>query len=87
MYILNGRSILISIIDTILYFKHLNLMKKENIRNLVDQGSYMSAHALLNLLEEFGKRDKMSGFPSILSFFPNEFKNSLTQEQVRFHFS
>ena len=30
---------------------------------------YMSAHFLLNLLNEFGKRDKMLGLPSILSLF------------------
>ena len=33
----------------------------------------MTAHALLNLLNEFGKRDKMQGLPSILSLFCNEF--------------
>ena len=33
----------------------------------------MSAHVLLNLLSELGKRDKMQGLPSILSLFPNEF--------------
>ena len=33
----------------------------------------MTAHALLNLLNEFGKRDKMRGLPSILSLFRNEF--------------
>ena len=32
----------------------------------------MSAHVLLNLLNELGKRDKMRGFPSILSLFSNE---------------
>ena len=37
------------------------------------RGSYMSAHVLLNLLNEFGKRDKMRGLPSILSLFRNEF--------------
>ena len=36
-------------------------------------GSYMSAHVLLNLLNELGKRDEMRGLPSILSLFPNEF--------------
>ena len=36
-------------------------------------GSYMSACVLLNLLNELGKRDKMRGFPSILSLFCNEF--------------
>ena len=38
-------------------------------------GSYMSAHVLLNLLNELGKRDKMRGLPSILSLFRNEFNN------------
>ena len=32
-----------------------------------NRGSYMSAHVLLNLLNELGKRDKMRGLPSILS--------------------
>ena len=33
----------------------------------------MSAHVLLNLLNELGKRDKMRGLSTILSFFRNEF--------------
>ena len=33
----------------------------------------MSAHILLNLLNELEKRDKMRGLPSILSLFRNEF--------------
>ena len=33
----------------------------------------MSAHDLMNLLNESGKRDKMRGLPSILSLFRNEF--------------
>ena len=33
----------------------------------------MSAHVLLNLLNELGKRDKMRGLPSIFSLFRNEF--------------
>ena len=33
----------------------------------------MSAHVLLNLLNELWKRDKMRGLPSILSLFRNEF--------------
>ena len=36
-------------------------------------GSYTSARVLLNLLNEFGKRDTMRGLPSILSLFHNEF--------------
>ena len=33
----------------------------------------MSAHVLLNLLNELGRRDKMRGLSSILSLFLNEF--------------
>ena len=33
----------------------------------------MSAHVLLNLLNELGKSDAMRGLSSILSPFPNEF--------------
>ena len=43
------------------------------LKYLKHRGSYMSAHVLLNLLNELGKRDKMRGLPSILSLFGNEF--------------
>ena len=33
----------------------------------------MSAHVLLNLLNELAKRDKMRGMPSILCLFCNKF--------------
>ena len=33
----------------------------------------MSAHVLLNLLNELRKRDKMQGLPSILFLFRNKF--------------
>ena len=42
----------------------------------------MGAHALLNLLNEMGKRDKMRGLPSILSLFLyefNKFINTVTR--------
>ena len=42
----------------------------------------MSAHALLNLLHELGKRCKMRGLPSILSLFRNEF-NKFTNTRAR----
>ena len=43
----------------------------------------MSAHVLLNLLNELGKRDKMRGLPSILSIFRNEFnKFNNTRAQI-----
>ena len=38
----------------------------------LNRGSYMSAHVLLNLLNELGKRDKMRGLPSLI--------NSIIQE-------
>ena len=42
----------------------------------------MSAHVLLNLLNELGKSDKMRGLQSILSLFHNEYDkiNSIVQE-------
>ena len=40
---------------------------------IIYRGSYMSAHVLLNLLNDLGKRDKMQGLPSILSLFRNRF--------------
>ena len=46
---------------------------KHNLILLLHRGSYMSAHVLLNLLNELGKRDKMRGLPSILSLFRNKF--------------
>ena len=43
----------------------------------------MSAHVLLNLSKELGKRDKMQGLPSILSLFCNKFnKFSNTRAQM-----
>ena len=56
---------------------HDNRRHKENHfvedHTKIYRGSYMSAHVLLNLLNEFGKRDKMRGLPRILSLFRNEF--------------
>ena len=46
------------------------------------KGSYMSAHVLLHLLNELGKRDKMRGLPSILSLFRKEF-NKLNNTRAR----
>ena len=41
----------------------------------------MSAHVLLNLLSELGKRGKMRDLPSILSFFfATSLINSIMQE-------
>ena len=41
----------------------------------------MSAHVLLNLLNELRKRDKMRGLPSILSLFRNEFNKFNNRER------
>ena len=41
--------------------------------NIKNRNSYMSAHVLLNVLNELGKRDKVRGLPSILSLFRDEF--------------
>ena len=46
------------------------------------RGSYMSAHVLLNLLNELGKIDNMRGLPSILSLFRNEF-NKFNKTRAR----
>ena len=40
----------------------------------------MSAHVLLNLLNELKKRDKMRGLSSILFLFGNEFNKFIIQE-------
>ena len=43
---------------------------------VVNRGSYMSAHALLNLFNELRKRIKIRGLLSILFLFGNEFNKS-----------
>ena len=40
----------------------------------------MSAHVLLNILRELGKRDQMGGLLSFLSFFPTSLINLTIQE-------
>ena len=52
--------------------KNINSKLHKNINSKLHRGSYMSAHVLLNLLNELGKRDKMRGLPSILFLFRNE---------------
>ena len=42
----------------------------------------MSAHVLLNLLNELGKRDKMRGLPRILSLLRNDF-NKVNNTRAR----
>ena len=47
-------------------------MRTTNNVSWINRGSYMSAHVLLNLLNELGKRNKMQGLPSLI--------NSIIQE-------
>ena len=46
--------------------------------SMINRGSYMSGHVLLNLLNKLGKRAKMRGLPSIFSLFHkfNKFNNT-----------
>ena len=57
----------------ILIQAHILIQTSMLYRHTVIRGSYMSAHVLLNLLNELGKRDKMQGLSSILFLFRNEF--------------
>ena len=43
----------------------------------------MSAHVLLNLLNELGKRDKMRGLSSIFFFFARSFNNKCDNTGAR----
>ena len=45
----------------------------------------MSAHVLLNLLKELGKRDKMRGLPSILYLFRNNFNKFNNTRALIYH--
>ena len=42
-----------------------NLRMLQSGSNVINRGSYMSAHVLLNILNNLGKRNKMQGLPSI----------------------
>ena len=51
------------------FYYHETFAKIESLRkfpNLQYRGSYMNVHVLLNVFNEFGKRDKMRGWSSIL---------------------
>ena len=54
--------------------------------SLQHRGSYMSAHVLLNLLNELRKRNKIRGLHSILSLFRNEF-NKFNNTRTRMLYS
>ena len=57
------------------YYQRINFFCLDHTAHVapLQRVSYMSAHVLLNLLNELGKRYKMRGLPSILSLFRNEF--------------
>ena len=62
------------------FYVRMGLQRQSYVKN---RGSYMSAHLLLNLLNELGKRDKMRGLSSILSLFRNKFnKFNKTRERM-----
>ena len=50
-----------------IYITVLKLLTK-----VINGGSYMSAHVLLNILNQFGERDEMRGLSRILTLFCNE---------------
>ena len=58
-----------------LVMKKVTLMTEFSICNsqLLNRGSYMSAHVLLNLLNKLGGKIRCEAVPSILSVFPNKF--------------
>ena len=58
---------------TVSFLRYVDIDEKNCQFRILNRGSYMSAHVLLNLFNSFGKRDKMRGLPSILSLFCNEF--------------
>ena len=51
-----------------LHVSRFRTMATDTIKILYS-GSFMSAHVLLNLLNEFGKRDKMRGLPIIFQYY------------------
>ena len=47
------------LVFTVFQSTHLRVSTIQRVKHMVNRGSYMSAHVLLNLLNELGKRDKM----------------------------
>ena len=60
----------------------MNMVFGQQFERRKYKGSYMSAHVLLNLLNELGKRDKIRGLPSILSVSRNKL-NKFTNTGAR----
>ena len=55
----------------------------EFTKKKINRGSHMSAHVLLNLLNQLGKRDKMRGLLSIFFFFARSFNNKCDNTGAR----
>ena len=58
---------------------HIHLLLAIQLSKFINRRSYMSAHLLLNLLNELGKRDKMRGL-HFISLFATSLINSIIQE-------
>ena len=59
----------------------VSIHQKERVKhNEFNRRSYMSAHVLLNFLNELEKRDKMRGLSSNYLFFRNEFNKFILSE-------
>ena len=71
-----------SVVRCLYTWQVISLFKK------IQRGSYMSAHVLLNLLNELGKRDKMRACRAIYLYYATSLINSIIQEHnVRFYLS
>ena len=58
-------------LENYVFMVHIERKFHRYVKNAFE--SYMSAHVLLNLLNELGKKIRCEALPSILSVFPNEF--------------
>ena len=61
------------IVGILTFINRIYTVPRVFFKQEIHRGSYMSAHVLLNLLNEMGKRDQMRGLPSILSLLRNDF--------------
>ena len=61
-------------------YKRMKILGLEEKFQTINRESYMSALVLLNFFNKLRKRDKIQGFPSILSLFATSLINSIKQE-------
>ena len=62
---------------------HMIVQLSSELQNkiyMLHRGSYMSAHVLLNLLNELGKRDKCEACRAFYLFFATSLIKSIKQE-------